>query len=196
MVYNRFQETRVATTTQPPTKLMTAEDLMRLPSDGNRYELVRGVLRTMSPPGYRHGEIMFNFGGPLRDYVKAHRLGSVAGGDPGCKLARDPDVVLAPDVAFVQTDRLSSVKPTGYFEGAPDLVVEVVSPSDTHFEVEEKVDDWLSLGCRMVVVVSDRKRTVTVYRSGQSPRVLRGNDVFDGDDVVPGFQLPLPDIFA
>ncbi len=151
----------------------------------------------MSPPSFRHGEIIGNVDGPLRAYVRKNRLGRVSVGDPGFILARNPDLVLGPDLAFIRTDRLPTADQLpGWWELAPDLVVEIVSPTDTHYRLEEKIDDWLTHGCRMVVVVSDRKRTVTVHRPGQSPRILRGNDVFDGEDIVPGFRLPLPEIFA
>jgi Uma2 family endonuclease len=187
----------VATTTQPSAgQILTAEDLLRMPN-GKQFELVRGELRKMSPPSFRHGEIAGNIYAPLRAYVRANGLGRVAVGDPGFLLERDPDLVLAPDVAFIRGDRLPpGAKAEGFLPGAPDLVVEVVSPNDTADEVEEKVEDWLTMGSRMVVVVNDRRRTVTVHRPGQPPRVLRGEEVFDGGDVVPGFRLPLPDIFA
>jgi Uma2 family endonuclease len=187
----------VAATTQPPTvQLLTAEDLLRMPNHGKRYELVRGELRTMSPPSFRHAEITGNFYLRLCPYVRANGLGRVGVGDPGFMLSRDPALILAPDVAFIRADRLApGAKAEGFWPGAPDLVVEVVSPGDTADEVTEKVEDWLSMGCRMVVAISDRRRTVTVHRPGQPPRVPRGEEIFDGEDVVPGFRLPLPEIF-
>jgi Uma2 family endonuclease len=151
----------------------------------------------MSPASFRHGEIAGNFYIPLGLYVRANGLGRVSMGDPGFMLARDPDLVLAPDVAFIHTDRLApGAKAEGFLPLAPDLVLEVVSPGDTADEVAEKVEDWLNMGARMVVAISGRRRTVTVHRTGQPPKVLRGEEVFDGEDVVPGFRLPLPEIFA
>ena len=176
---------------------MTAEELWRMPEEGKRYQLVRGELRTMSPPDFRHGEIALNISAALRAHVKAKGLGRVSANDPGFLLARKPDIVLAPDVAFLSAAQAPPGElPRGYWNGAPTLVVEVVSPSDTVYQVEEKVEDWLALGCAMVVVVSDKRRTVTVYRPGQSPRILRGDEILDGEDIVPGFRLPLPEIFA
>jgi Uma2 family endonuclease len=188
----------VATTTQPSAEQrLTAEDLLRMPNAGKQYELVRGVLRKMSPPSFRHSEIAGNVYSPLSAYVRANGLGRVGVGDPGFMLQRDPDLILAPDVAFLSNDRLPpGAKAEGFLPGAPDLVVEVVSPGDTADEVEEKIEDWLNMGCRMVVAVNDRRRTVTVHRPGQPPRVLRGDEVFDGEDVVSGFRLPLSEIFA
>jgi Uma2 family endonuclease len=178
-------------------QLLTVEEFQRLPENGNRYELVRGEVRSMSPPGFRHGSIMLNFGAPLKVYADANRLGAVSGGDPGFVLARRPDIVRAPDIAFVSAARIAAAgEPSGYYEGAPDLVVEVLSPNDTVFDVEEKTNDWLTLGCRMVVLVNDRRRTVTVHRPGVPPRTLHEDEVFDGEDVVPGFRLPLKQVFA
>ena len=140
----------VTTTTQPTT----AEELLQMPH-GDRYQLVRGELRTMSPPSIRHARICMKFSRPLDEYVEKNGLGRVYVGDPGFVLARKPDIVLAPDVAFIRTDRLPvGPEPPGYWEGAPDLAVEVVSPGDTAYEVEEKVEEWLEKGCAMVVVVS------------------------------------------
>ena len=140
---------------------------------------------------------MMNFGTPLKRHVDENGLGLVSGGDPGFLLARDPDVLRAPDVAVVSAARIAaSGKPASYWQGAPDLAVEVLSPGDTVFDVEEKTNDWLTLGCSMVVLVNDRRRTVTVHRPGAAPRVLHENDVFDGEEVVPGFRLPLAAIFA
>src|SRR5208283_3333550 len=100
--------------------------------------------RPMSPTNFRHGEIAFNIGAPLRAHVKANKLGRVSGGDPGFILARKPDTVLAPDVTFLRADRLRAGVPAeGFYEGAPDLAVEVVSPSDRASKVEKKVQDWL-----------------------------------------------------
>ncbi len=188
----------MAATIQPSAgQLLTAEDLLRIPNAGKQYELVRGVLRKMSPASFRHGEIAGNIAAPLRANVRANGLGRVGVGDPGFILQRDPDLILAPDVAFLSNDRLPpGAKAEGFLPFAPDLLVEVVSPGDTADEVEEKIDDWLTMGCRMVVAVNDRRRTVTVHRPGQPPCVLRGEEVFDGEDVVPGFRLPLPEIFA
>src|SRR5436190_13540295 len=189
----------MAAGTQPPTQtqLMTAEELWRMPEDGKRYQLVRGELRAMSPPSIRHARLCMRFSRPLDEFVEKRSLGRVYVGDPGFMLARKPDIVLAPDVALIRADRLpTGPEPAGYWEGAPDLAVEVVSPNDTVYQVEEKVEDWLSLACAMVVVVSDKRRTVTVYRPGRSPRILRGDESFDGEDIIPGFRLPLTEIFA
>ncbi len=176
---------------------VTAEELLRMADDGFRYELVRGELRRMTPAGNVHGRVAMNIGTALNNHVKAHDLGTVYAAETGFRLATDPDTVRAPDVAFVSRERVEAVgEVEGYWPGAPDLAVEVVSPDDSHVEVEEKVFDWLDAGTKMVLAVSPRRRSVTLYRSQSDITILTGTDVLDGGDVVPGFQLTLREIFA
>ncbi len=176
---------------------VTAEELLRMPDDGSRHELVEGELRKMVPAGNAHGYVAMNVGVSLGVHVKANDLGRVYAAETGFKLASDPDTVMAPDAAFVSRERLDKLGETsGYWPGAPDLVVEVVSPNDRHSEVVEKALAWLKAGCRMVLVADPERRTATVYRSLQEIRILTGRDAIDGADVVPGWRLPLADIFA
>jgi Uma2 family endonuclease len=177
-------------------KLMTAEDLWRLPDDGQRHELIAGELRTMAPSGWEHGELTLAIGGPLRDYVRAHQLGRAFGAETGFLLATNPDTVLAPDAAFVARERAGAGRRAGYWPGPPDLAVEVISPGDLYTEVEEKVATWLAYGTRMVIVLNPRRRTATVHRSPTEVRHLTENDVLDGEDVVPGWTVPVRDLFA
>ncbi|HLF04933.1 MAG TPA: Uma2 family endonuclease [Dehalococcoidia bacterium] len=179
------------------TRTFTAEDLLRLPDDGWRYELVRGELRKMAPAGSEHGELAMEVGSQLAQYVKAHRLGRVFAAETGFYIASNPDTVRAPDVAFVSQPRAEAIgRVTGYWPGAPDLAVEVISPSDTYAEVDEKVVDWLNGGARMVVVVNPRTERVMVYRSPTDVTILSSGDTLDGQDVVPGWSLALADLFA
>jgi Uma2 family endonuclease len=176
---------------------MTADELSRMPEDGFRHELVRGELKRMAPAGNEHGKLAMEIGGALFQHVKTHGLGTVYAAETGFKLSSNPDTVRAPDVAFVSVRHISEAgEPHGYWPGAPDLAVEVVSPEDVYTEVEEKVLEWLEAGTRMVVVVNPRKRAVTVYRSLSDIVVLTNHDILDGGDVVPGWKLPLSDLFA
>lgn len=178
------------------TKPMTAEELLKKEEDGFRYELVEGDLRRMTPAGNIHGYIAANFLGPLQQHVRAGKLGRVYAAETGFRLTSDPDTVRAPDVAFISRGRLDEAgEVSGYWPGAPDLAVEVVSPSDTHTEVTEKSLAWLGAGCRMVLAVDPSQRTVTVYRSREDIGILTGDDIIDGADVVPGFALPVSDLF-
>ena len=178
-------------------QLVTAEDLLGMPDDGYRYELVRGELRKMAPAGHLHGRIAINITTPLDRHVRAHALGTVYAAETGFKLASNPDVVRAPDVAFIRRVRVEEVgNVEGYWPGAPDLAVEVISPSDTYAEVQEKVFDWLEAGTKMVILVMPRKRAVTVYRSLTDIIMLTEHDMLDGGDVVPGWKLSVRELFV
>jgi Uma2 family endonuclease len=176
---------------------VTAEELIRMPDDGFRYELVGGELRRMTPAGSVHGRVAMNIGTALNNHVRAHSLGTVYAAETGFRLATDPDTVRTPDVAFVRRERLEMVgEVEGYWTGAPDLAVEVISLNDSHVEVEEKVFDWLEAGTKIVLAINPRRRSVTLYRSQSDITILTGTDVLDGGDVVPGFQVALQEIFA
>ncbi|MFN8634541.1 MAG: Uma2 family endonuclease [Chloroflexota bacterium] len=177
-------------------KLMTADQLLDLPDDGMQHELVRGVLRTMAPPGLQHGRSGSSIGRSLDRYVEANRLGEVILIETGDRLTRDPDTVRVPDVGFLSNERLREVGDVvGYVPGAPDLVVEVISPNDRYAKVDEKVAAWIEHGTRLVFVVNPRRRTVAVHRPGQPIRVLGRDDVLDGEDVVPGWSMAVRDLF-
>jgi Uma2 family endonuclease len=176
-------------------RAMTAEELLRLPDDSCRYALVRGELQRMAAAGFRHGAVIMNVAVPLGHHVKDHGLGVVCGAETGFVLARDPDTVLAPDVAFVRRERISaSGLPVTFWEGAPDLAVEVISPSDTRREVADKVASWLAAGTRLVWVVDPNHATVTIHEPDGTPRRLAEADVLDGAPLFPGFSLPVADI--
>ena len=182
---------------QPARKLVTAEELLRMPDDGFRYELIRGELIRMTPAGHQHGRLVVNVTTPLDQHVRQHHLGVVYGAETGFQLASDPDVVRAPDAAFVRRERAAEVGDVeGYWPGAPDLAVEVISPGDLYTEVEDKVLAWLAAGARMVVVINPRTRTATVYRSRTDVTVLGEEDGLDGGDVVPGWMMPVRDLFV
>lgn len=179
-------------------QLMTADELLAMPDDGFVYELIKGELIKVSPPpGHEHGLVTMNIAGPLYDYAKKRNLGNVYAAETGFLLEQNPDTVRAADVAFVRRERIEKAGPVqGYWIGAPDLAVEVVSPSDTVRRVEGKVAEWLESGARKVWVVSPKLHTVTVYRSLTEIEVLTENDMLDGGDVVPGFQIPIAEVFA
>ena len=178
------------------TDLITADELLQMKDDNFRYELVRGELIKMSPAGHQHGRIALNFTTPLDQFVRANQLGAVYAAETGFKLAEDPDVVRAPDAAFIRRERVKEVGQTGgFWPGAPDLAAEVVSPGDTYAEVQDKIADWLDAGTRLVVVVNPNTQTVALYRSRSDIRILTIDDVLDGGEVVPNWTLPVRDIF-
>ena len=181
----------MATTEQ----ITTAEELLRTPGLG-RCELVRGELIMMTPAGFEHGRIVSRIGARLEDFVEEQRLGIVTGAETGFQIGRDPDTVRAPDVGFVRAERVPAGPIRGFFPGAPDLAVEVLSPDDRAGEVLGKVQDWLAAGCRAVWVVDPARQTVSAYRS-RDPMVVWGvSDELSGGDILPGFKVPVAEIFA
>ena len=138
-------------TTTTKTKLLTADDLLRLYSKGVRGELIRGVLCETMAAGGEHGEIVVNLGIILGGFVKPRRLGRLAASDAGVLLERNPATVREPDLAFISSQKLPlNVRNPGYYEVVPDLVVEIASPSDSRREVNDKARMWHSHGVRLV----------------------------------------------
>lgn len=179
-----------------PTTLYRAEDLLALADDGSQYELVRGELLRMPASSFDHSGIGLNLGSLLLQYVRANKLGKVVGADGGFILSRDPDTVRVPDAAFVSASRLPDQSEWQRFlVVVPDLVAEVVSPSDRASEIANKVLEYLDAGVRLVWVLHPVGRHVTVYSADGNARVLREGDVLDGEDVVPGFQVAVADVF-
>lgn len=180
------------------TRLFTLLDLERMDSDeAERYELFAGILREVEPMGGRHGEIGVEFVGPLYGYLRSNRIGRIYTEGTHFVVLRNPDVVLMPDVAFVRAERLppEDVR-EGFMPLAPDLAVEILSPSNRLTEMAEKVDLYLRGGVRLVWVVQPRRRSVVVHAPGQEPQTLHEFETLDGGDILPGFRLPVADIFS
>jgi Uma2 family endonuclease len=176
--------------------LTTADQLFMMPDDGFRYELVRGKIRHMPPAGSEHGAVIMNIGTPLDQFVKGNSLGVIFGAETGFKIASEPDTVRAPDLAFVRRERIPGEGiPRGFWPGAPDLAVEVVSPGDTYTEVEEKVLDWLNAGTRIVLVLNPHTRTVAAHTSHTDVVRLTESDTLDGREVLPGFTCGVAELF-
>jgi Uma2 family endonuclease len=175
-------------------EITTAEELLEAPDLGC-CELVLGELVMMSPAGYEHGVIVGNIHTSLATFVKQRSLGVVTAAETGFIIARAPDTVRAPDVGFIQAARMPSERTRGFFQGPPDLAVEVVSPTDRAGELLAKVRDWLAAGCRAVWVVDPTSQTVSVYRGSQTS-LLTANDELGDDEILPGFRLPVAELFS
>ena len=178
---------------------LTAQDLWKLGEGDTRRELVNGEVREMAPAGGVHGEIQARICRRLVEHVERHGGGKVLGGDVGfvLDLPHDPERVRAPDVAFLTTARLPEGRvPEGFLRGAPDLAVEVLSPSDSPVDLHQKVRDYLDAGARLVWVIAPKARTATIYRADGSARLLREGDHLDGEDVLQGLVIPLAEVFG
>jgi Uma2 family endonuclease len=179
------------------TTVVTADELLAMPSGtGKRFELVAGELRVMSPAGWRHGKIVMRLSARLAAYVDQHDLGVAFGAETGFRLASDPDTVRAPDLAFVTKRRIPEQEAKdGFWPGAPDLAVEVLSPGDRTSEVDEKIEAWLAAGCAAIWNVNPKLKTVTVYQSRADVQVKAAGDMLHGEPVVPGFLCSVDDLF-
>ena len=179
------------------SRLMTSDELIRLPDDAWRYELVRGELRRMPPPGYEHGKIAMRVASRLAPFVEQHGLGETYAAETGFLIHRHPDTVRAPDCAFVTAAKLAAMAPLpqGYLAAPPDLAVEVLSPSDSYSEVEEKVADWLDAGCQAVIVIDPRRKMASLHRAGSRPSSFAEADRLEIPDLLPGWSLALAEIF-
>jgi len=182
----------MATVAPHPT---TAEQLLETTGLG-RCELVRGELIMMSPAGGEHGRVVAELTGHLWSFVRSHNLGKIVGAETGFRIAREPDTVRAPDVAFIRAERLPRQPVRGYFEMSPDLAVEVLSPNDRAGDVLEKVHQWLESGCRAVWVVDPERQTVTVYEGPDRMVTRTAQDELTCEELLPGFRLAVKDIFA
>lgn len=180
-----------------PDTLITVDEFERLPDDESRSELVRGRVVREPPEGMNHGRLANRIAFHVTLFVAEHGLGEVFSAETGFVLFEDPPTVRAPDVAFVSEACLPSPQDSVRFgRRAPDLAVEIVSPSNTAAEILDKAADYLDAGTRLVWVVEPGRRCVTVYRSRHEIRLLREEDDLDGYDVLPGFTLPVAEIFA
>jgi Uma2 family endonuclease len=183
-------------------RLYTADDLWELSHRSEyadkRLELVEGVLVEMSPTGISHGVIVSKLDRLIGTFVEEHKLGSTTGAETGYRLKVNPegrDTVRAPDVGFVASGRFPEEIPDGYALLAPDLAVEVVSPTDTASENHDKVQDYLRFGTRQVWVFYPNRRTAVVH-TPEGARTIEADGTLDGGDVLPGFSVRLSEIYA
>jgi Uma2 family endonuclease len=173
---------------------ITAEQLFEIPGH-EHFDLLEGELIPTSPPGFDHGEIAMEIAAALREFVRARKLGKVVV-EAGFCVAREPDTVRAPDVAFVRGERIPAGGVRAFFQGAPDLAVEVISPNDRAGDVIAKAGDWLRYGCTAVWVVTPETETVNVYSNRQKTHFLSEEDTLVCEELLPGFCLPVSQIFA
>jgi Uma2 family endonuclease len=177
-----------------PQRYMTETDLLNLEDDTCRHELVAGVVVAEPLPTHRHDRARWQVERLLRAHVEAGDLGEVFG-EAGYVLARNPDTVRGPDLSFVSRERLSNFDDGRFFSGAPDLAVEILSPSNRRGEMHAKVADYLAAGARLVWVVDPERKSITTYRSLLAPRRLALHEALDGADVLPRLVIPLESIF-
>lgn len=178
-------------------KLLTADDLLAMPDDGKRYELIRGVLIEMPPTSLEHGIIAARFGRRMGNFAEEHDLGHDVAADTGVNVERNPDTVRAPDYGFISYERMAEPPPPrGFANVIPDLVLEVVSPNDRQPDIDAKTQMWLEAGVRLVLVAYPATREVHAHHDDGSVVRYGIGDTVVGDPVLPGFTCPVADIFA
>jgi Uma2 family endonuclease len=180
-----------------PDQPWTAERLLKLADTDMRFELVRGTLLMMSPASPVQGRYAARITAALVAYLDEHDLGEVYTAEPGFKLQSAPqETVRCPDVAFVRRERIPhAAQQAGFWELAPDLAVEIISPSETAAYVQEKVQDYLAAGTRIVWLVYPTTQTVIEYRGDGSIRQIGSDGSLEGGDVLPGLRYPLQRLF-
>jgi Uma2 family endonuclease len=184
------------TAVAPPTeRRITGEELLAM-GDIGRCELVEGRIVPMSPTGDEHGGYESNFVFFIAHYVREHKLGHVRVGESGVYTRRNPDTVRGVDVAFISNDRYARRQKQGSFlDVAPDLIVEIMSPDDRWSEVTQKLREYFAIGVRLVWVADPASRTIHAYRALSDVREFTQHDTLTGDDVLPGFSVPVASLF-
>jgi Uma2 family endonuclease len=176
-------------------RLMTAEEFAAIPDDGKRHDLVKGIVVEVSRPKMRHGILQQRFARFIGGFADENNLGMTTT-ESGFIVARNPDTVRGPDVAFISRARLGNYDIDEYIPGGPDLVVEIVSPNDTATEVNDKIEEYFRAGSHLVWVVYPRKPEVYAYSgSSTNVQIIGIDSTLDGADVLPGFTLPLREVF-
>jgi Uma2 family endonuclease len=174
---------------------LTADELERMPDDNSvQIELDEGELITMAPASEDHGFIEIELASRLHQFVKTRGLGRVYAGDTGFRLS--DDTVRSPDVAFVRKERVTELRSLGFAKGAPDLAVEILSPSNSFRQMTRKVRQYFAAGCHTVWVVHPDRKEVEVFEATGADRTLTSEDILEAPDLLPGFSLSVAELFA
>lgn len=183
-------DTQVSTATKP----VTGEELLEMPGM-DLCELVEGAIKQMSPAGRQHGRIESKLSRYLDEFVADRDLGEVMVGKVGIYTGRDPDTVRAADVLFISHERLKKASPEGYLDVAPELIVEIMSPTNKWEEVRRKIEEYFGIGVEQVWIVEPANRAVQVYRSRDAVRTLSEGDTLEDDGILDGFAIAVGALF-
>ena len=180
---------------QTSERLITGEELSKMP-DSELCELIEGRIIPMSPTSHIHGRIEGRIYHLLASHVQANKLGQVMVGEVGIYIRRNPDTIRAADVLYISNARYAQARSQSYLDVAPELVVEILSPDDAWQAVMRKLADYFSVGVQVVWVADPETRSVYVYQSATSAQQFKEGDTLTAPDVLPGFAVPLADLFA
>lgn len=185
---------RTAATLPSAGTVLTGEELFEL-GDIGRTELVKGELVRMAPTGHPHGHIEVNFSAALHTFVRQRKLGRVLSGEVGVYTGRDPDTVRGADVAYISNERLAQVQSHSYLDVAPELIVEVMSPDDRWYDINDKLTEYFNIGVQIVWVADPQRKQVHVYRSLTEIEILGVGDTLSGGEALPGFSVAVAELF-
>lgn len=178
-----------------PQQLVTAEEFAALPGGDERYELVNGVIVEMPRPKPRHGLTAGRLSRKLALFLDQQPLGEIFI-ESGFLVGREPDIIRGPDLAFVSAHRVPSGQDLdSYFEGAPDIAIEIVSPNDATVDTRQRIDEYLAAGARLIWIIFPMFKTIEVHHLDLTATTLRTTDTLDGGDVLPGFSVPVSALF-
>jgi len=180
--------------TKPRAKLVTGEELLAM-GDIGPCELIDGRIVRMNPTGIQHGDIVIALGSALRDFVRKRQLGRVVGGEVGIYTRREPDRVRAADIAFVSQERLADKSLKGFLKVAPELVVEIISPTDRWQNMRDRLEEYFAIGVQRVWIVEPDNRDVLVYSTSTEMRKFGEGDMLMGEGVLDGFTLAIAELF-
>ena len=184
-----------ATSSCDSTPPVTGDELLRMPGL-DACELVAGRIVRMTPTNPIHGRIEVNVAAALKQFVRTRNLGVVMAGEVGVFTGRNPDTVRAPDVLYLSRERdARRRRPQGFLDVAPELVVEILSPTDRPDQLRRKLGEYFAAGVRVVWVIDAATRTVRIHHDGGEPVSLAPGAVVTGGDVLPEFELPVDDVF-
>jgi Uma2 family endonuclease len=181
--------------TPPVEAPITGETFFKMGNLGPA-ELVKGAIKKMTPPGYEYSIIENNIGSLLRNFVREQNLGFVMSGETGIFTNRNPDTIRGMDVAFRSHERMAQVKSKSYLDVAPELVVEIMSPSDRWSETNDKLAEYFAIGVKLVWIVNPSRKEVHIYRALTEIEIPKAGETLTGGQVLPGLSIPVADLFT
>lgn len=184
----------ITSLSQVEEKLITGEELFEM-GDIGPSELIDGRIVYMPPTGGEHGYVELELGAILREFVRARKLGWVLTGEVGIYIRRNPDRIRAPDVVFYSRSRMPKRPRKQFLDMTPELVIEIVSPTDRWDEIRKKIADYFLIGVERVWVVEPELQDVLVYRSPTDSTAIPRGEKLKGEGVLEGFQVSVTELF-
>jgi Uma2 family endonuclease len=176
-------------------RLITGEELYQMTNLGPT-DLVRGEIVERMPTGHRHGDVEVNLGFFLKNYLRAHKLGKVFGGETGVYTGRGPDTVRGVDLAYMSRERFAQVKSSSYLDVAPELIVEIMSPNDAWSDVHEKLAEYFAIDVKVVWVVDPKLKQVHSYQALDQIHIFKADDTLTCEELLPGLGILLAELFT